>query len=122
MNQLLVQSLLEGMGHSCDVVGDGQQAIEAAAARHYDAILMDLQMPVMNGLDAARAIRAFTAPASQVPIIALTANAFAEDIAACRDAGMNDFVPKPLDFDLLARALERWTQAAPAEMGWEQGS
>ena len=115
MNQLLVQSLLESMGHACDIVDNGQQAVEAAAARRYDVILMDLQMPIMNGLDAARAIRAFTAPASLVPIIALTANAFAEDIVACKAAGMNDFVPKPLDFDLLARAIERWAQSVPAE-------
>ena len=115
MNQLLVQSLLENMGHACEIVDNGQQAVEAAAARRYDVILMDLQMPVMNGLDATRAIRAFTAPASLVPIIALTANAFAEDITACRAAGMNDFVPKPLDFDLLARTIERWAQAVPAE-------
>ncbi|HEV2676923.1 MAG TPA: ATP-binding protein [Aliidongia sp.] len=116
MNQLLVQSLLESMGHACVIVDDGQQAVEAAAAKRYDAILMDLQMPVMNGLDAARAIRAFTAPADRVPIIALTANAFAEDIAACMAAGMNDFVPKPLDFDLLARALDRWAQPVPTEL------
>ena len=116
MNQMLVQSLLEGLGHDCLIVGDGQQAVEAAAEERYDLILMDLQMPVMSGLDAARAIRAFTAPASLVPIIALTANAFAEDIAACKEAGMNDFLPKPLDFDRLAEAIDRWAEAAPAEM------
>ena len=116
MNQMLVQSLLDGLGHDCRVVGDGQQAVEAAAEARYDVILMDLQMPVMNGLDAARAIRAFTAPASLVPIIALTANAFAEDIAACKEAGMNDFVPKPLDFDRLADMIDRWAETVPAEM------
>jgi CheY-like chemotaxis protein len=56
-------------------------------------------------------------PANLVPIIALTANAFAEDAAACRAAGMNDFVPKPLDFDLLAHAFDRWAQPLPAEIG-----
>ena len=116
MNQMLVQSLLDGLGHQCDIVDNGQAAVEAAAAKHYDVILMDLQMPVMNGLDATRAIRAFTAPASLVPIIALTANAFAEDIAACKEAGMNDFVPKPLDFDRLAHTIDRWAEAVPAEM------
>jgi CheY-like chemotaxis protein len=115
MNQMLVESLLEGMGHACTIVGNGQLAVEAAAARRFDIVLMDLQMPLMNGLDAARAIRGFTAPASEVPIIALTANAFADDIAACREAGMNDFLPKPLDFDLLAVALDRWAEAVPAE-------
>ena len=116
MNQMLVQSLLDGLGHRCDIVDNGQAAVEAAAAKRYDVILMDLQMPVMNGLDAARAIRAFTAPANLVPIIALTANAFAEDIAACKEAGMNDFVPKPLDFDRLAQTIDRWAEAVPAEM------
>jgi len=115
MNQMLIQSLLDTLGHHCEIVGDGQQAVEAAAATRYDLILMDLQMPIMNGLDAARAIRAFTAPASLVPIIALTANAFAEDIAACKQAGMNDFVPKPLDFDRLALTIDRWAEAVPAE-------
>lgn len=115
MNQMLIQSLLDSLGHRCELVGDGQQAVEAAAATRYDIILMDLQMPVMNGLDAARAIRGFTAPASLVPIIALTANAFAEDITACKEAGMNDFVPKPLDFDRLALAIDRWAELAPAE-------
>ncbi|HLZ64906.1 MAG TPA: ATP-binding protein [Aliidongia sp.] len=116
MNQMLIQSLLDSLGHDCQVVDDGQQAVEAAAEARYDLILMDLQMPVMNGLDAARAIRAFTAPASLVPIVAMTANAFAEDIAACKDAGMNDFVPKPLDFDRLADTIDRWAETAPAEM------
>lgn len=114
MNQMLVQSLLDTLGHQCAIVENGQQAVEAAATSSYDVILMDLQMPIMNGLDAARAIRAFTAPASLVPIIALTANAFAEDISACKEAGMNDFVPKPLDFDRLAAAIERWTEVVPA--------
>jgi signal transduction histidine kinase/CheY-like chemotaxis protein len=116
MNQMLVQSLLDSLGHRCEIVENGQEAVEAAATTRYDVILMDLQMPVMNGLDAARAIRAFTAPASLVPIIALTANAFAEDIAACKAAGMNDFVPKPLDFDRLTMAIDRWAEAVPAEM------
>jgi signal transduction histidine kinase/ActR/RegA family two-component response regulator len=116
MNQLLVQSLLETIGHSCDIADNGQQAVEAAAAAGYDVILMDLHMPVMNGLDATRAIRNFTAPANMVPIVALTANAFAEDIAVCKAAGMNDFVPKPLDFDLLARVLDRWALPVPVEI------
>jgi two-component system, sensor histidine kinase len=115
MNQVLVESLLDGIGHTCRIVDNGQQAVEAAAAERYDLILMDLQMPVMNGLDATRAIRAFAGPAGQVPIVALTANAFAEDIAACQEAGMNDFVSKPLDFDRLVEVIERWTEAAPAE-------
>ncbi|GGF03739.1 hypothetical protein GCM10011611_06500 [Aliidongia dinghuensis] len=116
MNQLLIEALLETLGHSCDLVGDGQQAVEAAAATRYDAILMDLHMPVMSGLDATRAIRAFTAPANGVPIIALTANAFADDIAACKAAGMNDFVPKPVDIDLLVQAFARWVAPAAAEI------
>jgi signal transduction histidine kinase/ActR/RegA family two-component response regulator len=116
MNQMLVQSLLDSLGHQCTIVENGQLAVEAAAASRYDVILMDLQMPVMNGLDAARAIRAFTAPANLVPIIALTANAFAEDIAACKEAGMNDFVAKPLDFDRLAATIDRWAELVPAEV------
>ena len=80
----------------------------SSAPGYYDAILMDVQMPVMNGHDAARAIRACAHPdAHSVPIIAMTANAFTEDVQASLDSGMNDHVAKPIELNILLIALDR---------------
>ena len=77
----------------------------------YDAILMDVQMPVMNGYDATRAIRALPrADAAAIPIIAMTANAFAEDEKAALDSGMNAHVAKPIDIDLLKKVIRHYTE------------
>ena len=76
---------------------------------YYDIIFMDIQMPVMNGYDAARAIRAMDRRyCREVPIIAMTANAFAEDVQAARTVGMNGHIAKPLDFVMLAGVLKKW--------------
>ena len=77
----------------------------------YDLILMDIMMPVMNGLDATKAIRDLDrADAKTVPIIAMTANAFAEDVARCKEAGMNEHIAKPLELDKLNDVLKQWLQ------------
>lgn len=96
--------------------------MERLAASHpgeFDAVLMDIQMPVMNGYDAARAIRALPDPAlAGVPIIAMTANAFAEDIKNAREAGMNAHVAKPIDVSVLLETLtEVLGGSQPAEEG-----
>jgi two-component system sensor histidine kinase/response regulator len=97
MGQLVARKLLEKMGCSVEVAGDGQAAIELWRAKPYDAILMDCQMPVMDGFEATRRIRAEEPPGVHVPIIALTANAMAADEAACLEAGMDWHVAKPIE-------------------------
>ena len=109
INAEILQEVLRMEGASCVVVENGLLAVERFQASErggFDAILMDVQMPVMNGHDATRAIRALKREdAKTIPIIAMTANAFAEDERAARDAGMNAHVAKPLDIKLLKRVI-----------------
>jgi len=106
INQEVAGELLRSASLEVELVADGQQAVALALSRHYDLILMDLQMPVMDGLTAAGSIRRRAETAT--PIVAMTANAFNEDRAACLDAGMNDHLPKPVDPELLYTKLLRW--------------
>jgi CheY-like chemotaxis protein len=114
-NQAVARALLEPEGHGVDCVSDGRQALEAVARafaapdgpRPYDAVLMDVMMPEMDGLEASRRIRALEGPAARVPIIAVTARAFPEDIAACRAACMDDHIVKPIDRGALLQGLAR---------------
>jgi len=112
INREIACELLEEAGAAVEWAGNGQEALalfRASAPGRYDLILMDIQMPVMNGCDAARAIRGLSRPdAAAVPILAMSANAFAEDIAASREAGMNEHITKPLDIPRLMDALSRW--------------
>ncbi len=113
VNQLVMLELLAELDLVVEMANDGQAAVEKAARRHYALILMDLRMPRLDGLGATRAIRAL--PGLQhTPIIAITANAFEEDRAACRAAGMNDFLPKPIDVDRLHETLLHWLDRSPA--------
>ena len=103
--------LLKIEGAGCEIAQNGQLAVERfqrSAPGEFDAILMDVQMPVMNGHEAARAIRALDREdAGLIPIIAMTANAFAEDEKAALDAGMDAHVPKPLNMELLKKAIKQ---------------
>ena len=114
INAEILEELLEIDGASCMVVENGRLAVECfqqAAEGEFDAILMDVQMPVMNGHDAARAIRALDrADAGSVPIIAMTANAFSEDEKAALAAGMDAHVPKPLDMRILKRVVRQYVK------------
>ena len=108
INALLATTILEEAGFSVEAVVNGAEAVEAAGRGGFDLILMDVQMPVMDGLQATREIRALRGPAASVPIVALTANAMRSDQDACLGAGMNDFVSKPLDPDDFLGAVRRF--------------
>ena len=107
VNQEVARALLEQAGFAVDMADDGRQAVELAERRAYDLILMDVQMPRLNGLDATRAIRALAAHA-QTPILAMTANAFDEDRQVCLAAGMNDHLGKPVDRQRLYQLVLTW--------------
>lgn len=110
INALLARTTLTDAGYEVEVVGDGAAAVEAAQAERFDLILMDMRMPGMDGMEAARRIRALGPPVSETPIIALTANDDAQDRQACLDAGMDAFFTKPMEQARLRRLAKRWTE------------
>jgi signal transduction histidine kinase/ActR/RegA family two-component response regulator len=115
VNQEVSRSLLEDLGFMVDLAGNGQQALALAQQHSYALILMDMQMPVMNGVEATRAIRNMGADSlnQTTPILAMTANAFNEDRLACQEAGMNDHIAKPVDRATLYETLLKWLTFAP---------
>jgi PAS domain S-box-containing protein len=110
ISQMLVVQMFKQLGYDIDVVGNGEQAIEAWRKQDYDVVFMDYNMPVMDGLEATRRIRAQEAAAARqrTPIVALTASVLASEIEQCTQAGMDDFVSKPIRFDHLADMLDKW--------------
>lgn len=115
VNQKLAIILLQKAGYTVDVVDNGIETIEQVQKESYDAILMDVQMPVMDGYEAARAIRRLEDGSRHVPIIAMTASAMKGDRERCIEAGMDDYVSKPLKPETLFKIVERWTEKTPAE-------
>ena len=107
VNQKLVQALLLNKGFEVDIVENGREALWALEHRAYGAVLMDMQMPIMDGLEATRTIRR-DARFTELPIIAITANAMVGDRERCIEAGMNDYISKPIDRDKLFEVLRKW--------------
>ena len=111
INQMVLRAQLENTDHSVDIVNDGAEALAAVMRTLYDLILMDVQMPNMDGLTAAREIRALPGPAGQIPIIALTANAMVGDREDCLAAGMTDHVTKPITTQILYDVIAKHSDA-----------
>ena len=112
INQVVTSRLLAALGYEPDIAGDGLAALEAIERAAYDVVLMDVRMPGLDGPGATRAIRDRW-PMSGPRIIALTANASGADRQECIDAGMDDFLAKPVTLEELAAALRRWSQTCP---------
>lgn len=106
-NGEVITELVSGAGLAVDAAKDGVEAVELACSSRYDLVLMDMQMPRINGLDATRRLGQLAGYAN-VPILALTANVFAEDRDKCIEAGMNDFIAKPVEPEALYKTLVRW--------------
>jgi len=106
VNQQLIAALLKREGHRVTVVPNGERAVEAVQAQSFDLVLMDIQMPVLDGIGATRAIRALAAPVAAIPIVAITANALRGDMETYLAAGMTGYVSKPLRIDALREAME----------------
>ena len=106
-NQLVCRRILERLGYEVESVTDGSQAVALAAKGTFDLVLMDVQMPIMDGIEAARAIREGE-KGVRIPIVALTANAMEGDRENCRKAGMDDYLPKPFQCTELRDKLDTW--------------
>ncbi|UEM01499.1 response regulator [Skermanella rosea] len=108
VNQQVAAGMLKRRGHVVDVVGNGIEAVDRVERGGYDLVLMDIEMPEMDGFDATRCIRALGGDASTIPIIALTAHAMRGDEARCIDAGMSDYMPKPISRARLDEVVRTW--------------
>jgi signal transduction histidine kinase/CheY-like chemotaxis protein len=115
VNQRLARVQLEKLGYTVHLAANGREAVDAVLAQPegFAAVLMDCQMPELDGFDATRRIRAAQRDGWRIPIVAMTANALQGDREACLAAGMDDYISKPVGVDALARVLERWIQVTP---------
>ncbi len=115
VNQLVTKRMVEAAGHRITIVADGAMAVDGVATGAFDVVLMDVQMPVMDGLEATRRIRGREqVTGGRMAVIGLTAGAMSEERQACLDSGMDDFLSKPVRRETLLRALERWRPGRPA--------
>lgn len=108
VNQLIIRKLLEKTGIQVTIVGNGQEVLSTLQIQSFDLVILDCQMPIMDGYEACRSIRSSSNSYSHTPIIALTASALKEDEQKCMDAGMNDFLTKPVDPQKLYQSLGSW--------------
>jgi CheY-like chemotaxis protein len=106
INRDIVGSFLDAAGRTVTLAESGRESVRLAAEKQFDVILMDVRMPEMDGLEATRHIRALPSPHGQVPILALTAYTFPDQVTQCRDAGMDGHVPKPVDYETLMHAID----------------
>ena len=117
VNQQVITEMLSKLGYRWDVAGDGRAALTMLQEQHYDAVLMDVQMPVMDGLEATSRLRRLPEPVCDIPVIALTASALASDEQRCRRAGMDHFLSKPLRLHALADTLHGAVRQRPSTTG-----
>ena len=117
INQKVALKMLQQFGYQADVAANGHEAIQAVSARPYDIAFMDVQMPEMDGLEATRRIRLLPPHASSTVVVAMTANAMRGDRERCLEAGMDDYIPKPVRPPELQAALERWGREARRRQG-----
>ena len=111
INQKLAMTLLAKWGHTVVLAENGQEAVAQFAQGTWDLVLMDMQMPVMGGIEATRLIRASESPGSHTPIVAMTANAMEGDRVACLEAGMDDHMAKPFKAETLRGVLKTWSSS-----------
>jgi CheY-like chemotaxis protein len=111
VNQRIALKMLENLGYGTDIAANGHEAIAAVLRNSYDAVLMDCQMPEMDGFETTREIRKLEAAGVRLPIIALTANAMSGDRDLCLKAGMDDYLAKPIDLQQLDQVLSAWTRS-----------
>jgi CheY-like chemotaxis protein len=117
VNRLLIGTRLRRGGHHVVLVEDGLQAVQAARGADFDLVLMDMQMPELDGAGAARQIRSLPGPAGRIPIVALTADALPESREHYMKAGLDDYLTKPVDWNALDRVLRRYgSRQAAAEV------
>jgi CheY-like chemotaxis protein/HPt (histidine-containing phosphotransfer) domain-containing protein len=114
INQLVITEQLKVLGYEVTAVGNGLEALEALQAGEYDLVLMDCQMPHLDGYEATLRIRQLPGAAGSIPVVALTAHAIREDLDKCLAVGMNDTITKPFTAEVLRRKLERWLGTDPA--------
>ena len=115
INQMLAEALLGKLGLATECVANGREAVEAVQNDNFALVLMDVNMPLMDGLQATREIRALDGQKAAIPIIAMTASAMDEDRQRCAEAGMNDYISKPVEVDELQRLIARWTNIPSVE-------
>jgi len=108
VNQMVATSILKKVGYNATVVSNGEEALEILQREHFDLVLMDCHMPVMDGYEATRRIRQLEGEMAQVPIVAMTADAATSDRERCLNVGMNDHMAKPIEIASLKAMVEQW--------------